>query len=198
MRFHRPRKKNRTLHPQQFHPTFHNTNLDRDNPRHLNCTTKRNFAITLREMEISNREPGARDVDGKISLRATGEIFDVAVSAVFRTARDCAGPFTADFRFNVGGGGTGVDIRRLGRVRDGFASVGGNQLRFTAVPFSKDFRGGCGSHDAGVNETGEADARDVAGGTENAFEIPNRFGSLGVEVGEEAATVVLIKDSAET
>ena len=68
----------------------------------------------------------------------------------------------------MGGGGWGYDS---------FEGCCGDELSFALVPLGEDFGAGCAAEDTRVDEAGEADARDVAGGAKDAFEVPNGFGS---------------------
>lgn len=68
-----------------------------------------------------------------------------------------------------------LGLRRLGddaRVR---VCTSLDQLAFSLVPGREDFCRGRAAQDARVDETSEADAGDVARGTEDAFKIPNSF-----------------------
>lgn len=93
-------------------------------------------------------------------------------------------------------GGARVHVDRLGTVqrhqhhiwfrgtkdsRQGNVPLGqrirGNQLALAAVPFRQHLGRRRASEDAGVDEAGELDVRDVAAGAVDAFEIPDGFGS---------------------
>jgi len=54
----------------------------------------------------------------------SGQVLDVAVSAVLGTAGDGAGALAADFGFELGVGAAGVDVDGLGTV--GLMSTLGN------------------------------------------------------------------------
>ena len=85
MRLHRTRKINRRFHSQISHAILHDLEINRDDTRHFNSATERDFAISLREVQISDAEFGAGDVDWEVDFAAATEILDVAVSAVFGT-----------------------------------------------------------------------------------------------------------------
>lgn len=50
-----------------------------------------------------------------------------------------------------------------------------DELTLALVPDLKDFSGGCAAQNARMDQSGEADAGDVARGAEDTFEIPNSF-----------------------
>lgn len=89
MRLNRPGKINRTLHTQILHPVLHNLKVNSNDTGHLDSATERDLAVALREVEIAHAELCAGDVDGEEDFAAPAEVFDVAVSAVFRTACVC-------------------------------------------------------------------------------------------------------------
>ena len=90
-------------------------------------------------MEVSDAEFRAGDVDGEEGAAAAGEVLDVAVSAVLGAAGDRAGAFLADFGFEVGGGGAGVDVLRLGGLGDdAVEGAGFDELGFAGVPGGED------------------------------------------------------------
>jgi hypothetical protein len=143
-------------------------------------------------VEVSDGELGAWDVHGEIHLGATGEVLDVAVSAVFgatlgelsgfdywtgslETYRDRASSFSGDFTLGSLVRTTCVCIQRLRRLRDDSIShcVGCDQFAFTLVPFSEYFSRGSTPQDAGVNETRETNVRDVTRGAKDALKVPN-------------------------
>ena len=91
-------------------------------------------------------------------------------------AGDSAGAFTADFFFGGTRCGARVHVLGFGGLGDdAFEGGGVDEVRFAAVPFVEDGLGGGAAEDAGVDEAGEADVGDVAGGAEDAFEVPDCF-----------------------
>lgn len=74
------------LHVQLGHSVLDHAELERDHAGHLDCAAEGDLAVALREVEVSDGELGAWDVHGEIHLGATGEVLDVAVSAVFGAA----------------------------------------------------------------------------------------------------------------
>lgn len=49
---------------------------------HLDSTAERQFAVTLREVEVADSEVGPIDVHGEVAAGATREVLDVDVTAV--------------------------------------------------------------------------------------------------------------------
>lgn len=94
---------------------------------------------------------------------------------MFGPAGDGAGAFFSNFLFDGGVAGSDVDGLRLGWFGNVpvEVGVGGDELGFAGVPSFEDGGGRCAAQDARVNEAGEADAGDVAGGAVYAFEVPN-------------------------
>ena len=102
-------------------------------------------------------------MDGEESAAAAREVFDVAVPAVFGAAGDRARAFLADFGFEVGGGGAGVDVVGLrGLCDDALEGGGFDEVGFAGVPGGEDGGAGGTAEDAWVDEPGEADAWYVA------------------------------------
>lgn len=63
---------------------------------------------------------------------------------------------------------------------DSLEGGGGDQFSFPPVPFCEDLGGGGTAEDTGVDQPGEFDAGDVAGGAVDAFEVPDCFGPVSV------------------
>ena len=61
---------------------FENAELDCNAAGHFDSAAEGNFAVALGEVEVSNTELGAGDVDGEVDFAAAGEVLDVAVAAV--------------------------------------------------------------------------------------------------------------------
>lgn len=82
----------------------------------------------------------------------------------------------AYFLFELAGCGTSVDVLGLRWLGDNTLEFGGaDQVGFAAVPLSEDLGGGSTAEDARVDETRESEMRDMAGGAEDAFEVPDCF-----------------------
>ena len=129
-----------------------------------------------REMQISNTELRPLYMNRQIYLTAPRQILDIAVPAMFRPTRNSSCALFANLGLDLFTGRTGVHGFRLGRLCDNAGQRGGgNQFCFTFIPLGEDLGGGCAAQNARVDETSEADARDVSGGTEYAFEIPDCF-----------------------
>lgn len=68
----------------------------------------------------------------------------------------------------------------LGWLRDdALESGGGDEFAFAFVPVGEDFGRRGATENARVDEAGEFDAGDVAGGAVDAFEVPDCFGAVG-------------------
>ena len=176
MRLDGSRQKQRTLHIQIPNPALHDRQLQRDDAGHLDGAAKGDFAVALGEVEVADAELGAGDVHGQEDAAAAAQVLDVAVAAVLGAAGDGARALLADFVLERAGGRAGVDVLGLGRLGDDALELGrADELGFAAVPLGEDFGGGGAAEDAGVDEAGESQVRDVAGGAEDAFKVPNRF-----------------------
>jgi hypothetical protein len=184
LRLHRPRDVNRRLHGQLLHATFHDGEIDRNHTRHLNSATERNLAITLREMQIPDGELRSLHVHGKVHFAATRQVLDIAVAAVLGAPWNRASALFADFLFGCFVCAAGVHI--LGLRGESYVAVhvraGFDQAGFALVPGVEDFGRGRAAEDSWVDEAGEFDAGDVAGGAVDAFEVPDCFCS-GVMLG---------------
>lgn len=66
--FHRTGMENRRLHVEFLHAVLDYRELERNYTRHLNSSAEGDFAVSLREVEISDGEFGAGDVDGKVNF----------------------------------------------------------------------------------------------------------------------------------
>lgn len=176
MRLHGPRQEKRTLHVQILDAALHHRQLQRDDAGHLDGAAKGDFAVALREVEVADAELGAGDVDGEEDSAATAQVLDVAVAAVLRAAGDGPRALFADLLLQLAGGGAGMDVLRLRRLGDDALELGrADELGFATVPLGQDFGGGRTAEDAWMDETGKSQVREVAGGAEDAFEVPDRF-----------------------
>lgn len=165
MRLHGPRQEKRALHRQRLHPLLHHAQLQRDDACNLNGAAEGDLPIALAEMQVSDAELGARDVDGEVHLAAAREVLDVAVAAVFGAAGHRAGAFAADLVLDLVGCTAGVDVLRLwgeGDVAAGVFAERGDELGFTAVPFCEDGGGGGAPEDAGMDVAWESNVRYMA------------------------------------
>lgn len=89
---------------QVGHAVLHDLEVDGNDPRHLDSTTKGDFAVALREVQVTDRELGAGDVHGEIDLAAAGEVLD-AVDGVSQLC--CERNTSAEWaggRLNIFGG----------------------------------------------------------------------------------------------
>lgn len=159
-----------------FDAALHDGQLQRDDAGHLDGAAEGDFAVALREVEVADAELGARDVDGEEDFAAPAQVFDVAVAAVLRAAGDGPCALFADFVFQLAGCGARVDVLRLGWLGDDALEFGcADEMGFAAVPLGEDFGRGSTAEDAWMDETGESQMRDMAGGAEDAFEVPYCF-----------------------
>lgn len=116
-----------------------------------------------REMQISDRELCAFDVDGQVDLAATRQILDVAVPAMLRAARDRPGTFFPDLGLRLLVGGTGVDVLWLRWLGDHAGERSGrDQLGLPLVPLGEDLGRWSTAEDSRVDEAGETNAGNVS------------------------------------
>ena len=130
-------------------------------------------------MEIANAELGPGDVDWEEGFAAAAQVFDVAVAAVLWPAGYSPRSFFSYFFFQLGGCGASVDVLRLRWLGDDAFEFGcADEVGFATVPFGQDLCGGSTAEDARMDETGESQMRDMAGGAEDAFEVPYCFSAV--------------------
>ena len=179
MRLHGPRQEKRTLHRQILHAILHHRELERDDARHLDCPTKGNFSVALREVQVSDAELGAFDMDGQVHLAPSTQVLDVAVTAVLRPPRDGPRSLLADLGLDLVGRAAGVHVLWLGRLGDdALEGRGADEFGFALVPRLEDFLRRGAAEDAGMDQARKADVRDVARGAEDALEVPNRLRAI--------------------
>jgi len=80
---------------------------------------EKGVGVRTRKVQITNAELGAGNVHRKVDFTAPGQVLDVAVTAVFWTARNSAGTFLANLFFDVAGRTASVyvdGLRRKGNV----------------------------------------------------------------------------------
>lgn len=188
----------RRLHGEVGLAVLHDAQLEGDDAGHLDGAAEGDLAVALGEVQVADAELGALDVHGQVDLAAAAQVLDVAVAAVLGPAGDGASALAPDLVLDVARRAPGVDVLRLRRLGDdGVELVLADQLGFALVPGREHFGRRCAAHDTRVNEAWEAHVRDVAGGAEDAFEVPDGLGGVRVEVAEEAAAVVLVEDAGE-
>jgi hypothetical protein len=95
-----------------------------------------NLSLT-RKVKVPNAELRAGDMNGEVNLAATGEILDIAITAVFGAAGDGAGALAADLVLEGPIRAAGVHVEGLGRLRHHAVplAVGRDELAFAPVPF---------------------------------------------------------------
>lgn len=179
LRLHGPGDVNGRLHIQLRHPALHETELERNDTRHFYRAAEADFAISLTKMKVSDAELCAGNVHGQKDFRAARQVLDIAVPAVFRTPRYRSRALFPNFLFQVSCRGARVHVLWLRGLCDRAVEVRvcGYELCFARVPGREDGGGGRAAEDARMDEAGEADTWDVAGGTEYAFEVPDGFGA---------------------
>ena len=97
------------------------------------------------------------------------------------STRDGTCTLLADLFFDLVGGRAGVDGLWFGRLcDDAVEGGGGDELAFASVPLCEDLWAGCAPEDAGVDQAGELDTRDVPGGAVDAREVPDCFSAVEV------------------
>jgi hypothetical protein len=141
--------------------------------------------MLTREVEISDAEFGAFDMHWQVDFTASGEVLDVAIAAVLWSTRDRPGALLSDLLLDVVKCAAGMHIDGLWWLgNNAVHGVGRDEFSFSSVPFGEYFGGWCTAQNARVDETGEADMGDVAGGTEDAFEVPDCFCSTSLSAGD--------------
>lgn len=138
--------------------------------------------VPTRKVQVANAKLGPRHMDGQIDLAAAREILNVAVAAVLGPAGDGPGALGGDALGQLGVGGPGVRVERLGRLGNDAVRGQvrrGDQFGLAPVPLGQDLGRRRAAQDARVDEAGEFDAGDVTGRAVDAFEIPDCLGSGG-------------------
>ncbi len=134
-------------------------------------------------MQVADAELGALDVHRQVHFAAAAQVFDVAVAAVLGPAGNCPGSLLPDLFLDVATRGPGVHVLRLGWFGDDRVElVFADQLPFTLVPGREHFGRGRAAHDTGVDQAREANVRDVTGGAEDAFKVPDCLCGMRVEI----------------
>ena len=76
-----------------------------------------------------------------------------------------------------------MDVLWLRGLRDNaFESRGTDQFALTSIPFCQNFGRGCAAKYARMDQTWEANMGDVAGGAEDALEVPDGFGPNTIQI----------------
>ena len=178
-----------------LHAVFGDTALDDVdldvNPAgHLNGAAEGDFAIALREVQVAHRQTAALDVDREIHLRAAGEIFDVAVAAMFARRHGTGGLHCGSLGrigFHT------AHVRGAGRSRCGerryTVGIGRYQCGLAFVPGVEQGFGGQAADQTGMHDTGETHSRYMARRGIDAFQVPDGFVRVGVVLGEKTAAV---------
>lgn len=123
-----------------FDPVFGNAALDDLDSEvqpagHFDGAAEGDFAVTLAEVEVSHGEPAAIDINWKIDARASREVFNVAISAMF-TGRDGARTLGSGLVAVFALESAHVGSRSAWRAceRGNTVWVGRNQTGFTGIP----------------------------------------------------------------
>lgn len=180
LRLNRTRDVDGALHSQLLHAALHNGELDGDFTRHLNRTAERYLTITLGEVQVSDTELGALDVDREIDLRATRQVLDVAVASVLRPTWNCACTLPANLLFDVVTSATGMDVLRLWGKSDITVHMraSGRQLAFTAIPLCEHLGRRSAAKDTRVDETSKTNVWNMTRRAEDTLKVPDCFGSI--------------------
>ena len=130
------------------------------------------------EMQIADAELGALDQHGQVDFAPSRQILDIAVAAVLGAARDGASAVAADLLRECLIGAAAVDVGRVrGLGHDTVERASRDQFLFPLVPCCQHFMRRRAAQDARVDQAGESDVRNVTRGAEDAFEIPDGFGT---------------------
>ena len=117
-------------------------------------------------------------MDRKENFAAAAQVLDVAVATMLWAAGYSPRALFAYLFFKLARCGASVDVLRLRWLRDDTFEFGGaDEVGFATVPLSENLGGGSTAENARVDETREPEVRDMAGGAEDAFEIPDCFGA---------------------
>jgi len=170
----------RRLHSKMLHSILHDAKLDRDTSGHLDCATERDLAVTLREVQIADRELRTLDVHWQVDFGATRQVLDVAVAAVLRSTWNRASTLFANLLFDVITTTTNVYALWVWRKSYVAAHVATllDELAFTIVPCLEHLGRRCTTKNTRMDQTSEADAWDMTRGAIDAFEVPDSFGSV--------------------
>ena len=105
----------------------------------------------------------------------------LTIAAVFRATRNRPGTLRAHPLLDFGSRRSRVYVLPLRRLRDNPPHVAArvDQSGFALVPRPEHLLRGRAAEDAGVDEAGEFDARDVARRALDAFKVPDGFGPAG-------------------
>lgn len=117
-------------------------------------------------------------MDGQVNLTAFGQILDIAITAVLRSARDSPGAIFLYLFLDIGFGITRMSMRGIWRQGDYALEVSRlDELGFALIPLRQNLCRRCTSELAGVDNSREADMGDMARCRVDAFEVPNSLGS---------------------
>jgi hypothetical protein len=130
--------------------------------------------ILTGKVQITNTELGTFYEHRQIDLAASGKILDVTISTVLWPAWDCSCALFAHLLLDVSRCTSSMYTLRLRGLRDdAFEGSGVDEIGFSVVPGGKDLVGRSTTKNARMDQTGEADARNVSRGAEDAFEVPD-------------------------
>lgn len=166
-------------------------------------------------MHVAHAQIRVRDKYGKVGDGAARQVFNVAVAAIF-AARYSAGRFGGNLgpgrvsllvskvpelaekgpgRLRQTGEGTRVEAATEGLFLGRALLV--HESLLAGVPHIQQLGTGRRPNQAGVDETGKANAGNVSAATVDAFDIPNGFAGTGEMFGQETTTVFLGKGARE-
>lgn len=130
--------------------------------------------ILTGEVEVSDAEFGALDMHRQVDFAASREVLDVAIAAVLGATRDRSSALLADLFLDVVRCAARVHIDGLGWLgNDSVHGIGRDEFAFSFIPYCEHLGRWCTAENTGMDQAGEADVGNVAGGTEDAFKVPD-------------------------
>ena len=136
LRFNGSRDVDGRLHAQLRDTTFHDAELEGDDTRHFDCSTERDFTISLTEVQVSYTEFGTLDMHREEYLGSAGQVLDVAVTTMLGSTRNRPCAFTANLLFQLARRSTSVYVLWAWRLGNGAVQVcvRSDELAFALVP----------------------------------------------------------------
>ncbi|KAH3678627.1 hypothetical protein OGATHE_000177 [Ogataea polymorpha] len=186
-----------TFHVELEHAFFKNRAFQRDGPGHLNCSAKRDLAISLGKMQVPDTQLGSVHVDRQVHLGPARQVLDVAVATVFRTARYGSSSLCQfGLQFQAASTRVGVLFRWQVGHHEVCVWVRLHELCLSSGPLCQDFVAGSGSNNSWMDKASKTDARDVSGGAVDALEVEHGLGSLWIVFVQKPTPVLLGEDPA--
>lgn len=79
----RARRDDRSPHVKELHAVLDHFNLERGDAGHLDGT--RGFAVAETEVDVTDRQVGALDVDGQVDARTSDEVAGIDITTVLES-----------------------------------------------------------------------------------------------------------------